>query len=197
MNPSPIFDRAYGEIRRRLLGGEWLPGQRLDLVPLADGVGASITPVRDALYRLAGEGLLALGASEGFVVPGVTEPELSDRYDWNETLLGLAVRSLSHPISREHPNLPPDIQAARLFGLFGEQAPNGELSAAVAVMNDRLAHARHVEVAIGVATADEIGALLDLAADGDTRRLRSELHRYHRRRRRFAGRIVYAMHRPT
>ena len=51
-------DRAVHQLREEILGGEYVPGDRLGEVELAEPLGVSRTPVREALRRLAAEGLV-------------------------------------------------------------------------------------------------------------------------------------------
>jgi DNA-binding GntR family transcriptional regulator len=63
-----VADLAYERIRRYVLGGEVPPGARLGQVELAERFGISRTPVREALRRLAGEGLVDFHSNRGFRV---------------------------------------------------------------------------------------------------------------------------------
>ena len=63
-----VTDLAYERIRGYVLGGEVPPGARLGQVELAERFGISRTPVREALRRLAGEGLVAFHSNRGFRV---------------------------------------------------------------------------------------------------------------------------------
>jgi DNA-binding GntR family transcriptional regulator len=63
-----VVDLAYERIRGYVLGGEVLPGARLGQVELAERFGISRTPVREALRRLAGEGLVDFHSNRGFRV---------------------------------------------------------------------------------------------------------------------------------
>ncbi|MBS0536689.1 MAG: GntR family transcriptional regulator [Proteobacteria bacterium] len=56
-------DRAYEGIRRRILEGALRPGDHLGEEQLAEFTGTSRTPVREALRRLAGEGLVIIGSN--------------------------------------------------------------------------------------------------------------------------------------
>jgi len=67
------------------------PGQHLQEVFLADWLGISRTPVRDALHRLQVEGLVA-PAARGFVVAQVTIEDIEQAYQLLEVLEGLAAR---------------------------------------------------------------------------------------------------------
>ena len=81
MDPSPrspgrsdpirvdsVADLAYERIRGYVLGGEVAQGERLGQVELAERFGISRTPVREALRRLAGEGLVDFHSNRGFRV---------------------------------------------------------------------------------------------------------------------------------
>jgi DNA-binding GntR family transcriptional regulator len=64
-----VADLAYERIRGLVLSGELAPGARLGQVELAEQFGISRTPVREALRRLAGEGLVDPLSNRGFRVP--------------------------------------------------------------------------------------------------------------------------------
>jgi DNA-binding GntR family transcriptional regulator len=63
-----VADLAYERIRSLVLGGELAPGTRLGQVELAERLGISRTPVREALRRLGGEGLVEGYSNRGFRV---------------------------------------------------------------------------------------------------------------------------------
>jgi DNA-binding GntR family transcriptional regulator len=63
-----VADLAYERIRAYVLGGEVPPGARLGQVELAERFGISRTPVREALRRLTGEGLVDFHSNRGFRV---------------------------------------------------------------------------------------------------------------------------------
>ena len=63
-----VADLAYERIRGYVLGGEVPQGARLGQVELAERFGISRTPVREALRRLAGEGLVDFHSNRGFRV---------------------------------------------------------------------------------------------------------------------------------
>ncbi|MBA2691570.1 MAG: GntR family transcriptional regulator [Rubrobacter sp.] len=63
-----VVDLASARIRELVLSGELAPGARLGQVELAERFGISRTPVREALRRLAGEGLVEGHSNRGFRV---------------------------------------------------------------------------------------------------------------------------------
>jgi GntR family transcriptional regulator of vanillate catabolism len=93
--------RALVRIREMILRGQLAPGQRLAEAPLAEMLGMSRTPVRQALPVLAQEGLLAEHETRGYVVRGFSTADIFDALDIRGVLEGLAARRVAeHGISR-------------------------------------------------------------------------------------------------
>ena len=71
MGPAPASERVYHEIKRRLMEGYWPRGTHLHPRKIANmlSITKSITPIREALHRLQGEGLVARMDGRGFYVP--------------------------------------------------------------------------------------------------------------------------------
>ncbi|MBX5442603.1 MAG: GntR family transcriptional regulator [Solirubrobacteraceae bacterium] len=65
---ASVVSQAYERIRALILNGEVAPGTRLGQVELAERLGISRTPVREALRRLTGEGLVEFQDNRGFRV---------------------------------------------------------------------------------------------------------------------------------
>lgn len=63
---------AYQELRRRILDDDIPPGTRLLLRPLAEELGLSVMPVRDALRMLEGDGLVTLESHRGATVTQIS-----------------------------------------------------------------------------------------------------------------------------
>jgi DNA-binding GntR family transcriptional regulator len=95
-NPSEPRTRAAAEIvsslEKRILGGDLLPGQRVDELTLASAFGVSRTPVREALLELAAIGLVEQRAHKGTFVADVTLEEIFDVYEVLAELEGLCAR---------------------------------------------------------------------------------------------------------
>ena len=81
--PRPVTsaERALGELRELILGGALTPGTRLGEVELAERLGVSRTPVREALSRLAAEGLVEISPNRGARVATWTVAELEGVFD--------------------------------------------------------------------------------------------------------------------
>jgi GntR family transcriptional regulator of vanillate catabolism len=83
---------AQLRLRDLILSGALPPGERLSEPSVAERLGASRTPVRAALARLADEGLVEAIASGGFAVKAFTEEEIRDAIELRGTLEGHAAR---------------------------------------------------------------------------------------------------------
>jgi DNA-binding GntR family transcriptional regulator len=73
-------------LRELILGGELTPGARLGEVELADRLGVSRTPVREALSRLAAEGIVEIQPNRGARVATWTVAELEGVFDLRSSL---------------------------------------------------------------------------------------------------------------
>jgi DNA-binding GntR family transcriptional regulator len=87
---TQAVDRVYTTLRQGILDGIYAPGARLGEADLADALGVSRTPVREALRRLGSEGLLSTLPNKGARVRRWTTGELSDISDLRAILEGHA-----------------------------------------------------------------------------------------------------------
>lgn len=85
-------DAAANIIRRAVIRGELLPGERLKEAEIARELGISRTPVREAMLVLQAEGLLDLAPSRGATVRLYDLDELLLLYDLRQLLEGYAAR---------------------------------------------------------------------------------------------------------
>lgn len=85
-------DRAVEELRDRILAGEFAGGVRLGEVEIAGELGMSRTPVRQALLRLAAEGLVEIAPNRGARVIARSDAELEYVFEMRARLEGLAAR---------------------------------------------------------------------------------------------------------
>src|SRR5947207_1899451 len=63
-----VVDQVYAAVRARILSGELPRGSKLPQNALAEDLGVSRTPLREALHRLSTEGLVDLEANRGATV---------------------------------------------------------------------------------------------------------------------------------
>lgn len=188
----------YRQIRRALRSGRYVPGQRIDPATIAEEFHTSATPVRFALYRLVGEGLIADHARSGLYVPLLTEVALRDLYDWMRRLLLMAcdIGTISTPVTTS------DLTAVaseddvptvtwQLFDAIARATDYRPLHQAVTQANDRLAPIRRsgrVDDA-----CEELSALIGHWQKCDIRSLRAGLNAYHERRKKLVPHIVASL----
>ncbi len=86
------MDDAAQILRRAILSGRFQGGARLRQTDLADKLGISRTPIREALVRLRDEGLVELLPGGGVRVKVMNLDEAVELYDLREVLDGLAAR---------------------------------------------------------------------------------------------------------
>jgi GntR family transcriptional regulator of vanillate catabolism len=92
--PSQLSE-AIVRIREMILRGDLVPGQRVAEAPVAERLGMSRTPVRQALPLLAQEGLLTEHGIRGYVARGFTAGDVLDAIDIRGVLEGLAARRVA------------------------------------------------------------------------------------------------------
>jgi GntR family transcriptional regulator of vanillate catabolism len=82
-------------LREMILRGELAPGERLAELTLAERLGVSRTPIRQALPALAREGLLAAAGRRGYVVRSFSPQDVLDAIETRGLLEGLAARRVA------------------------------------------------------------------------------------------------------
>ena len=192
----------YDQVKQGLQSGQYVPGQRIDPATLAVQFRTSQTPVRFALYRLMGEGLLDDHARDGLHVPLPTEMALRDTYDWMQRLLTMACdigfeSSAPGPVSMDAPKPKDDLVTStqRLFDSIASASGQLVLHRSVQLTNGRLAPIRHAKMGLVEHAYDEIADLYHLWKKQDIPALRSALNNYHERRKRLVPRIVASLNR--
>lgn len=88
----PLSDVAYESLRQSIYSGKFRPGERMREDELAEWLGISRTPLREALSRLQGDGLLAAAPRRGLIVTELKREEVADLYSVREVLEGHAGR---------------------------------------------------------------------------------------------------------
>jgi GntR family transcriptional regulator of vanillate catabolism len=87
--------RVLVQLRDMILKGEFMPGERLAEIPLAEKLGASRTPVRLALTSLEHEGLIEQSPSGGYQMRRFTAREIADAIRVRGLIEGFAARLLA------------------------------------------------------------------------------------------------------
>lgn len=90
-HPS-LRDRVYNQLRAAIIDGRMTPGTTLLQEQLAEQMGVSRTPIRDALDRLTSEGLVTRSLGGRVSVAELSFQELREKYAVRRVLEGLALR---------------------------------------------------------------------------------------------------------
>ena len=87
-----LWQRVHDHLRDEIISGRLIPGTELSEVALAESLGVSRGPIREALGRLAAEGLVTIRPRRGAVVRALSGEEFIDAYKVREALEMMAVR---------------------------------------------------------------------------------------------------------
>src|SRR5262245_10895279 len=96
-----LKERAYEEIKRRLLANEYPPGAFLAERQLAEELGMSKTPVKAALERLEHEGFITVSPQQGIVVRELALREIADQYEIRVALESFTVRAVAGKLTAD------------------------------------------------------------------------------------------------
>jgi len=195
-----LADRAYQALRGAIAEGRLRPGARIGETAFAEQLGISRTPIREALQRLARDGLVVLDARNGARVAELSLEAVEELYDLREILEGSTARfaalnakasdlqRLDAILEREAAQLGDPVALARLNKLFHhtlcEAASNRYLSSAVATFSSTLLLLGPTTLAAsdrGEESHHEHRAVVEAVADGQAERA-EEVMRAHIRR---------------
>jgi DNA-binding GntR family transcriptional regulator len=90
--PTSVRNEVYEHLKLEILSGALEAGARLAEIPLSERLGVSRTPVREAMQRLAQDGLVQVEVGKGAKVRGISSREIEEIYAVREVLDGLAAR---------------------------------------------------------------------------------------------------------
>ena len=97
----PLRDVVFQTLRQAILRGELQPGERLMEIHLAQKLGVSRTPVREAIRKLELEGLVLMIPRKGAIVAEITVSDLEDVLEVRMALEELAVKHACRHVTRE------------------------------------------------------------------------------------------------
>ncbi len=147
-----LADQAYDRFREELRSGALQPGQRVLETELAERLGMSRTPVREAIRRLQSEGLIAHLPARGLCVARYDHAEVDELYGMREALEGTAARlaaqhagrpdiALLQRLVEEEGRIPPEAAAEhnrRFHRALHQAAHNRYLLRALSSLSDAL-----------------------------------------------------------
>ena len=100
-NHKPLREIVYEELKRQILKGEIAPGHRMMEVELADDMGVSRTPVREAIRKLEKEGLVTIEPRKGAYASDISIKDMVDVLEVRQYLESLAAGMAAARITPE------------------------------------------------------------------------------------------------
>ena len=97
----PLRDVVFNTLRKAILKGELKPGERLMEIALAERLGVSRTPVREAMRKLELEGLVVMIPRRGAQVANITEKDLNDVLEVRIALENLSIENACARMTEE------------------------------------------------------------------------------------------------
>ena len=181
------FQVVLTDLRERLRSGVLGPGERIAASEVAEGLHLSATPVREALSRLAGEGLLEDRRGQGFFVRTLTGGDIADLYR-----LSLGPQTIAHHPHRRAVQRPaalgglrvivitdPIREVERLFSDWVFASGSRALSAAHRTLQIQLGPVRRIEFWLIDDLVDEAEGLRELAGPQGLSGRQAALRRFH------------------
>lgn len=186
---------AVAELRSRLARGRYPSETRFAAAELATEFGLSATPVREALARLTGEGLLEERRGQGVFLPRVTAADIADLYRLSEAHLRLALTNGPAPVPAPA-SLAADaagseaVEASEhLFHCWAARAGGRILAQSYARIARQLGRVRRLEPELLEDLAGELNALVSDALARPAQAA-SRVRAFHDRRIRLAARLA-------
>ncbi len=97
----PLRDVVFNTLRQAILKGELAPGERLMEIQLAEKLGVSRTPIREAIRKLELEGLVLMIPRKGAEVARISEKSLRDVLEVRRSLEELAIELACERMTQE------------------------------------------------------------------------------------------------
>jgi DNA-binding GntR family transcriptional regulator len=167
MKPLPRLDRSrasdtvFDLLREKILNRGFLPGDRLDVRALADQLGVSPTPIKDAVTRLAAEGLVEIRPRSGTFVAELAVEAVAETFEIRRALECLAaehvitrltpdltgrfesiIAALERPVTSERERVDHERKNSELHALLVESSGNRRLAELYRSLNAHLTIAR-------------------------------------------------------
>ncbi len=117
--PPDLKNWAYERIKRKVLNLEINAGDQLYIETLAEEMGISRTPIREALLKLESEGMVRAASRVGFFVQSITRRDLEELFELREILESYAAEKAAPQIEDQDIERLKELQerAAKAIGL--------------------------------------------------------------------------------
>ncbi len=190
--------RVYQAVKASIIAYDFPQGQRIYLEPIADDLGVSTTPVREALNRLAAEDLVIKAPHKGFIAMSLSGESLLGHYELTRLLLAHELKRLKAAVRRKLPEFEPvakvlyklnrrpltNVSAlaaytGEIFVLIASLGENADVISSIGRANDHLYYIRTVECHFLQNTLSELVLLCELLLAGHCEELLQAIHSYH------------------
>ncbi|HER25230.1 MAG TPA: GntR family transcriptional regulator [Candidatus Atribacteria bacterium] len=94
-----LVDLVYEKVKKMILDGALIPGEKINKIELANILGVSITPVNEVVNRLTGEKFIDKVNGSGYFVKKLTFEELKEFFAVRAGLEGIAIRLCINELS--------------------------------------------------------------------------------------------------
>lgn len=154
-------------------------GEPLVVTALAAQLGLSPTPVREALARLSGEGLIEHRPGRGYWTPRPTAQDIAGLYRLHQNVCAWSLREkFATVLSGDGGEAGANAHEA-LFVRLVDQAGDRTMSRLIRRTSRQLRPLRRLEAMLPESDVGGLSGLGDIAAAGDAATLRSAIDRYH------------------
>lgn len=103
-NHMPLRELVYEELKKQILTGRIAPGTRMMEVDLAEEMGVSRTPIREAIRKLEKEGLVIIEPRRGAYASSLSVKDMVDTLEVRENLEGFAAALAAERMSDDQIN---------------------------------------------------------------------------------------------
>ncbi|MDX9871745.1 MAG: GntR family transcriptional regulator [Clostridia bacterium] len=121
-NESSLRNKISRYIKTQIINGNYKPGESLVESKLAEELGVSRTPIREAVRLLEQEGLVETTHNKGAVVIGISNKDVADIYAIRQLVEGLAVRWAAERINEQDKK-----ELKKIFDLMEFYAARGDV----------------------------------------------------------------------
>ncbi len=128
---KPLREIVFESLREAIIGGVLKPGERMMEIQLAEEMGVSRTPVREAIRKLELEGFVVMIPRKGAYVAGISLKDINDVFEIRAALEGLAAGLAAERMTEEELE-----QMERLLVRKAEIIENNDLESIVEVDTD-------------------------------------------------------------
>lgn len=127
-NYKPLREIVFETLREAIINAVLKPGERLMEIQMAEEMGVSRTPVREAIRKLELEGFVVMVPRKGAYVAGISIKDIADVFEIRAAMEGLAAGLAAERITEEELE-----QLERILVKIGECVQNNDLEKLIEV----------------------------------------------------------------